>query len=396
MDRMPRVVRHTRIDTNERPFMVIWETTRACDLACVHCRANAQTEPSPHELDHEQAKDLLEQIAAFGDPHPLFVITGGDPFKRRDLFDLIRHARSLGLPVGVSPSGTPTLTRENLTAVRDAGARAMSLSVDGADAATHDRFRQVPGVFDWTIGGWKLAREIGLKVQINTTVTPANLHQLPDILSMVADLGAMTWSIFMLVPTGRGAQLDQLSVQEFEDVLNFCYDADRIISVKTTEAPSFRRVVVQRQILAEEGLDPVSALGLGETYQWLRAQLEQRFPGGGGDRIRRPPLDINAGRGFVFVSHTGDVYPSGFLPRSGGNVRDTPLGDIYRDAPAFRRLRDSDRLGGRCGACEFNAVCGGSRSRAYGSTGDMYASEPQCAYEPGSFGRPERVAQLLG
>jgi radical SAM protein with 4Fe4S-binding SPASM domain len=223
-----------------------------------------------------------------------------------------------------------------------------------------------------------------LRVQINTTVTRTNLADLPNIVRIVHELGAMTWSAFMLVPVGRGLDLGQLTPEEVEDVLNFVYDAGTLIPAKTTEGHHFRRVMLQRRTLEELGVDHVSALGLGPLYQQLRADLE-RITDGQAVRVRRPPLDINAGRGFVFISHVGEVYPSGFMPISAGNVRDRSLTEIYRTDELLTGLRDPDRLGGKCGQCEYRSLCGGSRSRAYGLTGDAYAEEPWCSYVPGSF-----------
>ncbi len=384
--RAARTMRSLRHDPGDRPFLVIWELTRACDLACVHCRAVARPERDPRELTTEEGYALLEQILGFGRPPPLFVMTGGDPLKRPDLLDLVRAARSLGLPVAIAPSATPALTTENLGKLRDAGVSTLSLSVDGSVPPIHDGFRGVPGVFDATMRAWKDARTLGFRVQINTTVTAANLANLPDIARLVHREGAMTWSVFSLVPTGRGARLPRLSAAQAEDVLHFLYDANHTISVKTTEAPAFRRVSIQRRVLEERGLDAASELGLGETYHRLREGLAAVGLAPGDGRIKRPPLPVGAGNGFVFISHTGEVSPSGFLPLAAGNVRRRPLADIYRASPLFTELRDPALLKGRCGRCEFGAICGGSRSRAFAMTGDPLQEEGSCAYEPGSFG----------
>ncbi|RCH66226.1 TIGR04053 family radical SAM/SPASM domain-containing protein [Streptomyces sp. SDr-06] len=385
-------VRRPRHAVADRPFIVIWEATRACPLACLHCRAEARPDRDPGELDGVDARRLMDQIAAFGKPSPLFVITGGDPFQRADLNDLVRYGTSLGLRVAVSPSGTPTLTRANLTAVRDAGAVALSLSLDGSTAARHDAFRGVDGVFDWTLEGWRTARELGLKVQVNTTVTRAALPDLADIAALVKREGAMLWSGFVLVPTGRGAGLDALTPDETEDVLHFLYDCGSVIATKTTEGHHFRRVALQRAILARHGEQPE----LGPLHRQLteRAQELGLFAGEGRP-VRRPPMDVSSGRGFVFVSHTGEVHPSGFLPVSAGNVKHHPLADIYRGSALFATLRDPALLRGRCGRCEFNSVCGGSRSRAYGLTGDVLAADPWCAYEPGSFPHQDDLRELV-
>ncbi|MCL2781599.1 MAG: TIGR04053 family radical SAM/SPASM domain-containing protein [Actinomycetia bacterium] len=389
------VVRHQHSDAGERPFIVIWESTQACPLACVHCRASAQHHRDPGELTTAEAVELMGQVASFGAPPPLFIITGGDPFQRPDLVELVRAGTAAGLPVAVSPSGTPTLTADALAGLHEAGARAISLSLDGSTAQVHDSFRRVEGVFDLTLAGWRAAREIGLRVQINTTVTRHNLLDLPNIAALVQRMGALTWSGFFLVPTGRGAELGSLSPDEVEDILNWLYDMGTALPTKTTETHHFRRVVLQRQILAARGEDPVAVLGLGELYQTLRRRADELGLLSGQERRRRAPMDVNAGRGFVFISHRGAVHPSGFLPTPAGNVRETPLPQIYRESELFTALRDPRRLGGRCGACEFAGVCGGSRSRAYAVTGDPFAEEPWCDYAPGSFPYQDDLAALL-
>ena len=262
----PAPIRTYRHDAGTRPFIVIWEMTQACPLACVHCRAEARPERHPGELTTGEARDLMTQVAGFGSPPPVFVLTGGDPFQRPDLLDLVRYGTGLGLPVAVSPSGTPTLTAGRLTELRDAGARAISLSLDGSTADVHDRFRGVAGVFGWTLDAWQAARDLGLKVQVNTTVTGQNLTDLADIAALVNRLGAVSWSAFLLVPTGRGALLPALTARQAEDVLNFVYDAGEFVPARTTEAHHFRRVVLQREVLRRRGADHVAVLGLGEEY----------------------------------------------------------------------------------------------------------------------------------
>lgn len=384
-----KLIRQPAQDVNERPFMVIWETTMACDLACRHCRAEAIATHDPKRLTSDEGKQLLDQIKTFGKPTPIVVLTGGDPFKRDDIFELVAYGAEIGLPMAVSPSATPLLTHDNLQRLRDAGAKAISLSLDGATATSHDAFRGVDGSFQMTLDGWQAAHAIGLKVQINTTVTRHNLDELPDILKLVREHGVMTWSVFFLVPTGRGLLEDEITPEEYEDVMNWLYDASRYIRVKTTEGHHYKRVVVQRSILDAKASDPVVEMGLGETYQRLHDHLdryanESLLPLDAAP-VRRTPMNINAGNGFMFISRRGDVFPSGFMPLSAGNVRQQSPVDIYQTAPLFTTLRQPDQLEGRCGACEFNAICGGSRSRAYSMTGNPNAEEPFCTYEPGSF-----------
>jgi radical SAM protein len=391
-------VRHPRYSLDERPFIVIWELTRACDLVCRHCRAESCPTRSASELTTEEGYRLMEQVASFGPPPPMFVLTGGDPFKRPDLLDLVRYGAKLHLPVSVAPSATPLLNAESLAKLREAGAVALSLSLDGSTAETHDGFRGVPGTYDRTLACWQKARELGFKVQINTTVTPLNLYQLPDMVRLVRDFGVMNWSLFFLVPTGRGQTLLQLSPGQFEDVLNFLYDAGKLISLKATEAPHYRRVVIERSILERKGEDPRAVMGLGPTYDRLSAALREIAPDLHPEepgRIRRAPLDVNAGRGYIFVSHVGDACPSGFLPVVGGNVREQSLQEIYRTAPLFQSLRHPDELHGRCGRCEFRTLCGGSRSRAFGHGGDLLGEDPWCVYTPGSFPHPEDLEPFL-
>ena len=391
-------VRHLRRDPSWAPLLVIWEVTQACALACVHCRAEAICARDPAELTTGEGRDLIDAIAGFGKPPPILVLTGGDPFERPDLLELIEHASGRRIPVAVSPSATPNVTPARLTQIREAGASVISLSLDGSTAEAHDGFRGVAGVFDRTLRAWSDALDAGLKVQINTTVTRHNLDELVEVLTLVRERGAMTWSVFFLVPTGRGASLEALTPEAVEDVLHFLYDASSMVSLKTTEAPSFRRVAVQRRILEAEGVDHVEALGLGRRYTDLRARLdglraERGEPVTG--QMRRPPLDVRAGSGFVFVSHRGLVHPSGFLPLAAGDVRSASLVDIYRSSPLMIGLRDPDRLMGRCGACEFRTVCGGSRARAHAVGAGAFGSEPWCSYVPGSFGRADEINRLV-
>ncbi len=386
------LIRHPAIDIERRPFIVIWEVTRACDLACIHCRAQAVPLRHSNELTTAEGRTLIDQVAAFGSPPPLFVLTGGDPVKRPDLLELVAYAAGRRLPVALSPSATPLLTARVIAEARAAGAVALSLSLDGATAESHDAFRGVPGVFDHTLAAWDAARACGLKVQINTTATRANLMDLPGIARLVRGRTVMTWSVFFLVPVGRGAALPQLTAEECDDVLHFLYDVGAALPVKTTEGHHYKRVVLQRTILERRGIAPQSVLPMGPAYQALRAALGPWPAAGSG---RRSPMDVNAGRGFVFISHTGTVHPSGFLPLPAGSVRRRPLGEIYRESPLFRVLRNPATWPGRCGRCEFAAVCGGSRSRAFATSGNPAADDPLCGYVPGTFPFPEDLTELL-
>ena len=394
------LIRQPVYDLNERPFIVVWETTQACDLACRHCRMGVNDAHDPQILTFEEGCRLMDQVLEFGKPRPIFIMTGGDPFKREDLFDLMSYGAERGILMAVSPSGTPLLNEENIRRMKDAGARAMSLSIDGSDAAIHDDFRRVPGVFDRTVAGWKIAREVGIKVQINTTVTRYNLFDLPNIFRLAYEIGAMTWSLFFLVPTGRALSEDEIPPEDYEAVMNFLYDASKFISAKTVEGHHYKRIVVQRAALEAQGIPPEQHMHLNETYYRLREHLDQivreeHLPPPL-ERIRRAPMHINSGNGFVFVSQRGDVYPCGYLPIHVGNVRQQPLPDIYRNNPVMRSLRDRSQLTGRCGVCEFYSLCSGSRSRAYAMTGDVLSEEQFCISQPGSFPFVNEAFELSG
>lgn len=375
-------VRTLHLDPAQRPFIVIWEVTRACALACAHCRADAITRRNPLELSTQEGKALLDDLASLGAPRPIVVLTGGDPFEREDLAELVRHGHEAGLPMALSPSVTPRLTSDALVELRAAGATAVSLSLDGATPATHDAFRGFEGVHADTLVAAAEVRSAGLRLQINTTVTRDNAHELPALLETVMDLGAGLWSVFFLVPTGRGEHLAALDADGVEDVLMWLASVAGRVPVKTTEAPHFRRVMLQR---AEAGGDPPGyrpgPLGV-QLREDTGAPAADVAPERSGSGPRRPPLDVNAGRGFAFIDHLGSVYPSGFLPVSAGSVRKQLFTEIYRSSELLRSLRDPELLKGRCGVCEYREVCGGSRSHAYAVTGDPLAEDPTCAYEP--------------
>lgn len=374
-----RPIRLMHHDAGERPFIVIWEVTRACQLVCTHCRADAIRTRNPFELSTEQGRTLLDELASFGTPRPLVVLTGGDPFERPDLPELVAHGTSLGLSMALSPSVTPRLTREVLVELHDAGAKAVSLSLDGASAATHDAFRGVDGVFDDTMIAARMVRDVGYRLQINTTVTRDTVHELPGILQTVLELGTTLWSVFFLVPTGRGKLLNALTADEEEEVLHWLHDVSDLVAIKTTEAPHYRRIALQRAGVAD--LD--SAFPVGPLRAALRESAEGLLTGDEPRRRNpRPPIDVNSGRGFAFVDHVGLVYPSGFLPVSVGSVHEQSFLAIYREAQLLQELRSPDIFGGRCGHCEFRTVCGGSRSHAYAVTGDPLAEDPSCGYQP--------------
>ncbi len=384
----PGAIRSLGHDGADRPFLVIWELTRACQLACVHCRAEAIPEPDPTELSFEEGCSLLDDLAAYGAPRPMVVLTGGDPLERPDLVALIEHGSRAGLHVSVAPSATPHLTAGRLGEIRSAGARTVALSLDGADAATHDDFRQIDGVFDRTIAAASAVRRAGLRLQVNSTVTRTNVTELAALAETVIRLGASLWSVFFLVPTGRGHLLDMLDAEETEDVLHWLHEIAHVVPVKTTEAPHYRRIALQRRNVTQ----PDSSFPPGPLRQQLRAETRTRLGHLSIERRPRPPLAVNAGRGFAFVDHRGSVYPSGFLPLAAGSIREQPFPEIYRSSQLLTGLRDLSRLRGRCGRCEFRDACGGSRSRAFAVSGDPWAEDPSCAYEPGSL-TPRFVAE---
>ena len=359
---------------------MIWELTRACDLCCRHCRADARPDRHPRELTTREGFALLEQIRELAPP--VFVVTGGDPLKRPDLFALLERATAIGLPVAVTPSGTPLLTRDVLARMRDLGVGRIAMSLDGPSAAVHDGFRQQQGSFAATISGIRHARALGLAVQINTTVTRHDLALLDELATIVGDLDAAMWSLFFLVNVGRAQGLEQLTALEFEQVFAFLHDLSERApyAVRTTAAPHYRRYVLQQQTRARRARRESAAGGPASPPPAGRPWLA----GLAGPRATRGVTD---GSGICFVSHTGIVYPSGFLPIPAGDVRTTPLRRIYREAPLFRQLRNRNRLEGKCGVCEFRVICGGSRARAYARTGNPMAEEPCCAYEPRRAGR---------
>ncbi len=338
-------------DFNDHPFIVIWEITRACALACRHCRAKASPRCHPLELSTWDGYNFIDQVAR-ANPQ-LFILTGGDPVRRADLKDLIRYASRQGLRVGLSPSATPDFVAMDLKELKELGVARISLSLDGATEATHDRFRGIRGCWGWTMQALANAAEAGLSVQINTTFTRQNLAEFDQFATLLERLKPAMWSVFQLVPTGRGKLHDLLSGEELEQLFNRLYDLSLVApyDIKTTEGHHYRRVVVQR------------------SHSTRRLQM-------------RAPIGVNDGKGFVFVSHVGEICPSGFLPLAAGNVRTNELLDVYRNSPIFQALRDPARLKGKCGRCEFNRICGGSRARAYAVTGDYLEQEPLCVYQP--------------
>lgn len=354
-DRLPGLV------YSRAPRNVYWEMTNACDLACRHCRADAQPALVQGELTTEEGRRLMESVGELGS---MLVLTGGDPMKRPDLFELIAYGRSLKVPIAVTPAVTPLLERSHLERFREAGVTALGVSLDGPNPEVHDGFRQVEGTFDRSMQVLRWARELEIPVQVNTSVTGETIEHLPamyELLRKEAAPPVKRWSLFLLVPVGRGSELGVPSAERVEELFEWVYSisADAPFRVGTTEAPHYKRYWIQRKL--EEGMSEEAI-----------AKMAPRMAFG-----------IRDGNGVIFVSNLGDVFPAGFLPDPVlGNVRETPLEELYRDAPALKLLRDPDSFHGRCGRCEYKYACGGSRARAYGMTGDGLGSDPLCSYEP--------------
>jgi AdoMet-dependent heme synthase len=364
------------VDFDRAPFLVIWETTQACDLACLHCRAEARPYRDRGELSTDEAKAMMARVREFG--RPLFVLTGGDPLKRDDVLELVEYGTSLGLRMAMTPSGTPLMTPEVVHDLARAGLSRLAVSLDGSTAEIHDHFRGVAGSYDWTLRMIRAARAAGLSTQINTTVARHNVEDFENLIALMADLGISLWSVFFLVPTGRARPEDVASPEEFERIFHRMYELSRTapFDVKSTAAPQYRRVILQRQVE--------------ERRRGAREQRPEALTAGLGfslaDGVGRAK-GVNDGNGFLFISHRGDLYPSGFLPLSAGNVRADDLVQVYRESPLFRSLRDPDQLKGKCGVCEYRDVCGGSRARAYALTGDPLEAEPFCTHVPARYAR---------
>jgi AdoMet-dependent heme synthase len=359
------------IDFDKAPFLVIWETTQACDLACKHCRAEAQPNRHPDELTTAEAKKLLDDVRRFGPI--IFVFSGGDAMKRPDIVELVEYGANLGLRMAITPATTPLATRKQLQALKDAGLSRLAVSLDGSHPGIHDEFRQVSGSFDHGLRILKMSQEIGLTTQVNTVVARHNLGDFEKLIALMSELGIVFWEVFFLVPMGRARPQDVASAYEFERVFNQLYDLSKTapFDIKATAAPQYSRVVLQRKAAERrQGMR-------GEASDVLTDGVEHSLKDGIG-RAR----NVNDGDGFLFVSHTGDIFPSGFLPVKAGNLREDDLVDVYRNSPLFVELRDRTRLKGKCSVCEYLNVCGGSRARAYAVTGDHLEAEPFCAHEP--------------
>ena len=351
---------HKLRDYTQTPMNIYWEMTQACGLACRHCRAEAMPDPHPDELTLEEGLEFLRQIPEFGDPMPQLILTGGDPLRRRGLFTLIDEARRLGIGVSITPAATVALTEESLEELKLHGVEGVGLSLDGSCAARHDAIRRVPGTFDRTLRAMRWCAKLDLPLQINTLVSAETAPDLPAVYELLQRFQIARWSLFFLISVGRGKVLQPLSLEESERFMSWIYEISKAAPfvVATTEAPSYRRVAIQR--MREEGLS--------------------------GDEIKRSKsargFGIRDGNGIMFVSSTGDICPAGFLPLVAGNVRFDRVAEIYRRASLFRLMHNPQSFKGRCGVCEYHSLCGGSRARAYQATGDPLESDPLCEYAP--------------
>lgn len=359
--------RMVHADFDKAPFTIAWEVTRACAYACVHCRADAMHTPDPNELNTEEALRLIDRLAEFGSP--ILIFTGGDPMMRRDLHELIAYATQKGLRCSLTPTATALPTTARLEKVREAGIRRIALSLDAPRADIHDSFRRVPGSWQRTMDILHRAQSIGVSVQVNTTVAKHNVDILDEMVPFLQEVGAVQWSLFFLVPTGRAQASNMISPEEHERVFNWLYDLSKNapFDIKSTAAPMYRRVAIERKRAEQTDETPVTFQGAGFQYA---------------DGLNRPTRGVNDGNGFLFISHVGDIQPSGFLPITAGNVRTDDVIDVYRHSQLFTDLRSPDKIKGRCGICEYRDVCGGQRGRAYGITGDYLESDPACSYIP--------------
>ncbi|MEX0819829.1 MAG: TIGR04053 family radical SAM/SPASM domain-containing protein [Pirellulaceae bacterium] len=360
-----RWLAYTRKDIEQSPVLVFYETTQACDLACTHCRACAQTRANPCELSTEESQQLIDQLAEFPKP-PLLVLTGGDPLKRPDIYELIDHAKQRELDVSITPAATELATEGAIRRLRDAGISRLAVSLDGADATMHDGLRCVTGSYRRTLEILRSARQLGLPTQVNTVVTTENWHQIDAMAELLAHEGIVLWSVFFVVPVGRAAENYCLSGIETEAAFTRLWAQSQRQSylIKTTEAPHYRRFV--RQQLKSSASD-----------DGRRQRADHAVPTG-----------LNDGKGIMFVSHTGMIHPSGFMPIVCGMFPFEHVVRVYQDSPIFRGLRDADRLEGKCLACEYRNLCGGSRARAYAATGNPFAQEPTCIYSPRGYEEP--------
>jgi AdoMet-dependent heme synthase len=396
---------HPAAKKEYKPRLIFWEVTKGCNLRCIHCRATATELMSPRDLPTTTALDIISQIADFG--NPILVLSGGEPLYRQDIFQLAEYAASRGLRVALATNGT-LVTKDIAEKIKNSGIKRVSISLDGADATTHDTFRGIPGAFEAAIYGMRNLQELGVSVQINTTIARHNAHQLPDVLTMARRLGADALHTFLLVPVGCGVDIateQMVAPDEYERMLNWFYDQSLTgdIELKATCAPHYFRV--QRQRRAADRMAGLETAPVVASHPHEIGPTDMTMPGSTGISLKPnggPPVghtghlgghpgDMNAmtkgclaGTGVCFISHDGEVFPCGYLPAIAGDLRRQSFAEIWNDSEVFGQLRDDDNLKGKCGCCEFRHVCMGCRARAFAATGDFLAEEPFCVYEPGT------------
>jgi AdoMet-dependent heme synthase len=387
------------------PRLIFWEVTKGCNLRCIHCRATATELMSPADLPTKKALNIISQIADFGSP--ILVLSGGEPLYRHDIFQLAEYATSRGLRTALATNGT-LVTKDVAEKIKNAGIKRVSISLDGSDAITHDTFRGIPGAFEAAVYGMRNLQELGVSVQINTTIARHNAHQLPDVLELARRLGADALHTFLLVPVGCGVDIaaeQMVAPEEYERMLNWFYDQSLTgdIELKATCAPHYFRVQRQRRaadrMAGREAAPPVASHPheIGPTDMTMPGSTGISLKPNGGPPVGHSghpgghPGDMNAmtkgclaGTGVCFISHEGEVFPCGYLPAIAGDLRKQSFAEIWNDSAVFGQLRDDDNLKGKCGCCEFRHVCMGCRARAYAATGDFLAEEPFCVYEPGT------------
>ena len=372
-------------DYDQDPFIVIWELTRACALKCLHCRADAQYYRDPRELTFEQGKKLIDDIYEMN--NPMLVFTGGDPLEREDVFDIAEYAVKKGVRVSMTPSATPNVTKEAMNKAKEVGLSRWAFSLDGHNAEVNDFFRGTRGSFDLTMKSIDHLKSLGMPLQINTVISNYNIDYLEEMAALMEELECVLWSVFFLVPIGRGQRDDMISPADHERVFRWLYEYSKRapFDIKTTAGQHYRRVVIQQKmrekVANSNGIAYEDALNKGMT--------------GSIDGLGRAPKGVNDGNGFIFISHIGEVFPSGLLPIKVGNVKEQSLKEIYRESDVLKNLRNPDQYKGKCGVCEFRHVCGGSRSRAYAMTGDYMESEPYCVYIPKAMREEKKRARKI-
>jgi radical SAM protein with 4Fe4S-binding SPASM domain len=392
-----------------KPRLVFWEVTKGCNLRCIHCRATATELSSPTDLPTKKALDIIDQIASVA--NPILVLSGGEPLYRSDIFQLARYAGDKGLRVALATNGT-LVTKEVARMIADSAIKRVSISLDGADAATHDSFRGIPGAFEAALYGFRNLKDVGMSVQINMTIARHNAEQLPRVLELAKTVGADALHTFLLVPVGCGVDIatDQMvPPEEYERMLHWFYDRslEGGIELKATCAPHYFRVVRQRRVADRHAAEAAAKISPtpSPTHPDAIGPNDMLMPGGTGISLRPQspppghhtghpgghPNDMNAmtkgclaGTGVCFISHEGEVYPCGYLPAIAGDLRKERFADIWANATVFNELRDTGNLKGKCGCCEFRNVCMGCRARAFAATGDYLDEEPFCVYEPKS------------